>query len=135
MIRRAFRPRVLVYTGILLLITVAVMVSLYLRTPLKVDVIRDRGALARMVEKGRIENVFRLQVMNATEHTQRYRISVSGLPDSRARRAARSAAWRAGPEKSVVVRIGPQAFMLRSPCCGSLGPVARPRGRRRLRRG
>jgi cytochrome c oxidase accessory protein FixG len=81
MIRRAFRPRVLVYTGILLLITVAVMVSLYLRTPLKVDVIRDRGALARMVEKGRIENVFRLQVMNATESTQRYRISVSGLPD------------------------------------------------------
>ncbi|WP_409559679.1 cytochrome c oxidase accessory protein CcoG [Hydrogenophaga sp.] len=80
MVRRAFRPRVLVYTGILLLITVAVMVSLYLRTPLKVDVIRDRGALARMVEKGRIENVFRLQVMNATEHTQRYRISVSGLP-------------------------------------------------------
>ncbi len=81
MIRRAFRPRVLVYSGILLLITMAVMVSLYLRTPLKVDVIRDRGALARMVEKGRIENVFRLQVMNATEHTQRYRITVSGLPD------------------------------------------------------
>ncbi len=80
MIRRAFRPRVLVYTSVLMLITVAVMVSLYLRTPLKVDVIRDRGALARMVEKGRIENVFRLQVMNATEFTQRYRIAVSGLP-------------------------------------------------------
>jgi len=80
MIRRAFRPRVLVYTGILLLITTAVMVSLYLRTPLKVDVIRDRGALARMVEQGRIENVFRLQVMNATESKQRYAISVSGLP-------------------------------------------------------
>ena len=80
MVRRAFRPRVLVYTSILGLITLAVVVSLYLRTPLKVDVIRDRGALARMVEKGRVENVFRLQVMNATEHTQRYRISVSGLP-------------------------------------------------------
>ncbi|MBA4214413.1 MAG: cytochrome c oxidase accessory protein CcoG [Polaromonas sp.] len=80
MIRRAFRPRVLVYSGILTLITLAVMVSLYLRTPLKVDVIRDRGALARMVEQGRIENVFRLQIMNATESTQRYVISVSGLP-------------------------------------------------------
>ena len=80
MIRRALRPRVLVYSAILLAITLAVMVSLYLRTPLKVDVIRDRGALARMVEKGRIENVFRLQVMNATESTQRYRIEVSGLP-------------------------------------------------------
>ncbi len=80
MVRRAFRPRVLVYSSILTLITLAVMVSLYLRTPLKVDVIRDRGALARMVEQGRIENVFRLQIMNATESTQRYTISVSGLP-------------------------------------------------------
>jgi polyferredoxin len=74
------RPRVLVYTGILLAITLAVMVSLFLRKPLKVDVIRDRGALARMVEQGRIENVFRLQVMNATERAQRYVIGVSGLP-------------------------------------------------------
>jgi polyferredoxin len=71
---------VLVYSGILLAITLAVFVSLYLRTPLKVDVIRDRGALARMVEQGRIENVYRLQIMNATEDTQRYIISVSGLP-------------------------------------------------------
>lgn len=80
MLRRALRPRVLVYSAILLAITVAVFTSLALRTPLKVDVIRDRGALARMVEQGRIENVFRLQVMNATESTQRYQIGVSGLP-------------------------------------------------------
>ena len=80
MLRRALRPRVLVYSGILLLITVAVMVSLFMRTPLKVDVIRDRGALARMVEQRRIENVFRLQIMNATESPQRYVITVSGLP-------------------------------------------------------
>lgn len=80
MIRRALRPRVLVYSGILLAITLAVMISLVTRTPLRVDVIRDRGALAREVEQGRIENVFRLQVMNATESTQRYVITVGGLP-------------------------------------------------------
>lgn len=80
MLRRAFRPRVLVYSGILLAITLAVMTSLVTRTPLRVDVIRDRGALAREVEQGRIENVFRLQVMNATESTQRYVITVDGLP-------------------------------------------------------
>jgi len=80
MLRHVFRPRVLVYGGILLAITAAVFISLYLRTPLKVDVIRDRGALARMVEQGRIENVFRLQLMNATEFTQRYDLEVEGLP-------------------------------------------------------
>jgi len=70
----------LAYSAVLLGITVAVGVSLFMRTPLRVDVIRDRGALARQVEQGRIENVFRLQVMNATEETQRYTITVSGLP-------------------------------------------------------
>ncbi len=80
MLRRALRPRVLIYTAILGAITLVVGLSLFMRTPLKVDVIRDRGALARMVEQGRIENVFRLQIMNATESTQRYAISVSGLP-------------------------------------------------------
>ena len=80
MIKRAMRPRVLVYTGILLAICVAVAVSLFMRTPLKVDVIRDRGAIARMVEQGRIENVFRLQAMNATEQVQQLEVSVDGLP-------------------------------------------------------
>jgi len=80
MLKRALRPRVLVYSAILLTITAAVGVSLYLRTPLRVDVMRDRGTLARMVEQGRIENVYRLQIMNATEQTQRYAINVSGLP-------------------------------------------------------
>ena len=79
MIKRGLRPRVLVYTGILMAITVAVMISLFMRVPLKVDVIRDRGALAVMLEHGRIENVYRLQVMNATESAQRYALSVKGL--------------------------------------------------------
>ncbi|MEY5098561.1 MAG: hypothetical protein RJA36_1280 [Pseudomonadota bacterium] len=79
MVQRALRPRVLVYSGILLAICAALAVSLYLRTPLKVDVIRDRGALARMVEAGRIENVFRLQLMNATESAQRFEVAVQGM--------------------------------------------------------
>lgn len=83
MIRRAFRPRVLVYTSILAGICVALGISLYLRVPLKVDVIRDRGALARIVDQGYVENIYRLQVMNATESTQRYSISVEGLPGLR----------------------------------------------------
>jgi polyferredoxin len=56
------------------------MVSLALRTPLKVDVVRDRASLARIVAGGRLENVYRLQVMNATEQPQRYRLTADGLP-------------------------------------------------------
>jgi cytochrome c oxidase accessory protein FixG len=77
---RVLRPRVLVYSGILLLVCVGLAASIYLRHPFKVDVVRDRGTLARLVEDGAIENGYRLQLMNATEQTQRYRVTVSGLP-------------------------------------------------------
>lgn len=78
--RHVFRPRVVIYTLILTAVSVALLVSLALRTPLKVDVIRDRGVMARIVSGGMIENVYRLQVMNATESEQHYKISVNGLP-------------------------------------------------------
>ena len=42
--------------------------------------VRDRGALSSIVAGGKLENVYRLQVMNATEQPQRYRITASGLP-------------------------------------------------------
>jgi cytochrome c oxidase accessory protein FixG len=81
--RRVFRPRVLVYTAILLSIITALVVAVALRTPLKVDVIRDRAALAREViddqGRARVENVYRLQVMNTTETARSYAIRVSGL--------------------------------------------------------
>jgi len=78
--RHVFRPRVLVYTSILAGVCIAMLVSLALRTPFKVDVVRDRGVMARIVSGGMIENVYRLQIMNATESEQHYRITVSGLP-------------------------------------------------------
>ncbi|MGE5713841.1 MAG: cytochrome c oxidase accessory protein CcoG, partial [Betaproteobacteria bacterium] len=74
------RPRVLVYAGILAAVTAALFIAVGLRVPLKVDVIRDRGALAREAEDGRIENTFRLQVMNTSERGQAYALSASGLP-------------------------------------------------------
>ena len=73
------RPRTLVYGAILGAIVVAFAGALALRVPLKVDVIRDRGALGRIVEDGMVENVYRLQVMNTQEKFLRYRISVSGI--------------------------------------------------------
>ena len=78
--RRVLRPRVLVYATVLLAISLGLAVSLALRTPFKVDVVRDRGAMARIVAGGAVENVYRLQIMNATESHQRFAIGASGLP-------------------------------------------------------
>ena len=77
--RRVVRPRVLIYSTVLLAVTSAVLGSLLLRTPFKVDVVRDRGSIARRVDAGRIENVYRLQVMNASDHRQSYTLQVEGI--------------------------------------------------------
>jgi len=79
MLARVFRPRILIYGAILAVISVALLASLTARSPFKVDVVRDRGALARVVGEGHVENVYRLQLMNATEHAQHLRIRVEGL--------------------------------------------------------
>jgi polyferredoxin len=54
--------------------------ALYLRVPLKVDIVRDRASLVREVEGGRIENVYRIQLMNTQEIPHTFRIAASGLP-------------------------------------------------------
>ena len=82
-VRRVFRPRVLIYAAVLVSIVTALVVAVALRTPLKVDVIRDRAALAREVidtqGRARVENVYRLQVMNTTERGRTYAVRVTGL--------------------------------------------------------
>ena len=78
--QRLMRPRIQIYTMILAAVTIGLLVSLSLRTPFKVDVVRDRSTLSRITEYGTLENVYRLQIMNAAETQQTYRLSVKGLP-------------------------------------------------------
>lgn len=74
------RPRILLYTVILIVISILTAWFLAHRIPLKVDIIRDRSTLAREADDGQIENVFTLQIMNTEERAHRYKISVDGLP-------------------------------------------------------
>jgi cytochrome c oxidase accessory protein FixG len=73
------RPRIIVYTTILIGIVLALIWGIAHKADLRVNVIRDRGVLAREVEGGQIENVYRLQVMNVTEHAHHYEITVAGM--------------------------------------------------------
>jgi len=79
--KRLLRPRVLIYWGILLAIAVAFVVSLSTRTPLRMDIIRDRGALGREVAGGIIENVYRLQFINTSESEVVLSLSAQGMPE------------------------------------------------------
>ena len=77
--RRVARPRILVYSLILAAVAAGFVTTVVLRAPFKADIVRDRGTLARLVAGGRIENVYRVQLMNGTEEKQRFRITVEGL--------------------------------------------------------
>lgn len=79
MLRSVLRPRVLVYSTLLLLAVLGLALSLMWRPPLRVDVVRDRAVMARWVDGGDIENVYRLQLMNATEMASTYRVRAEGL--------------------------------------------------------
>ena len=76
-----FRPRVMIYIGIMSVLMMAFVVSLFLRNPLRMDVMRDRGALAREVDGTMIENIYRLQIMNSSENPMRVKIQATGLPN------------------------------------------------------
>jgi cytochrome c oxidase accessory protein FixG len=79
-LKRTLRPRVVVYTAILWTVILGAGAALWLRVPLKVDVIRDRGSLSREVEGGMVENVYRLQIMNASEQPRVFHVQAAGLP-------------------------------------------------------
>jgi len=81
LLRHIFRPRIMLYTTVLWAIIIATAVSLYLRNPLKLDIIRDRSVLFREAQDGRIENLYKLRIMNTSEHRRRVQISAEGLPD------------------------------------------------------
>ena len=77
MFRRAFRPRVLVYTTVVWALIAAMAVAISERDDLRVDVIRDRSVNYRLGEDGMIENLYRLNLMNASEHPLQVQIGLT----------------------------------------------------------
>ncbi len=78
MLRRVWRPRVLIYGVLLLVLGSGFVWSLSQRTDFRADLGRDRGSLARMTGPGNVENTYSLHITNNGERAHRYRIQVSG---------------------------------------------------------
>lgn len=92
---RVMRPRVVVY-GLLLAVVMALTVVAFAARPeVRVNVMRDRSVMARWVEQGAVENVYSLQLMNASDR-----------------------------ERSVLIRAEPaQLVGLQAPIVVTLGPA------------
>jgi cytochrome c oxidase accessory protein FixG len=77
---RVLRPRVVVYATLLTVLCGGFVTALLLRTPLDLDVIRDRNALYRESRPGYIENVYTLRIINKDSARHSYRVQAEGLP-------------------------------------------------------
>ena len=75
-----FRPRVFVYSAILLGLIIAMMWSLIMRVPVGVDITRDRNILYREAANGDLENVFMVKIMNQDRKGHSFVISIDGMP-------------------------------------------------------
>jgi len=76
--QRVLRPRVLVYATLLVALAVGFAVGIVQRSPLIVDVIRDRNALYRADADGSIENAYTLRIVNKDGAPHVFRIRVDG---------------------------------------------------------
>ena len=75
---RVLRPRIFLYGTLLLALLLGFAWGVTHRSPLIVEVLRDRNALYRVAEDGLVENVYTLKLINKTLQPQRYRIALDG---------------------------------------------------------
>ncbi|MEK8053058.1 cytochrome c oxidase accessory protein CcoG [Ideonella sp. DXS22W] len=69
-----WRPRVAVYAGGLVLLAGALVWGWVQRPELRLNAMRDRSVIARPVADGAVENLYRLQVLNASMQPRRLQV-------------------------------------------------------------
>jgi polyferredoxin len=76
---KLLRPRIVIYATILSVVFIALVVAIYNRVPVELDIIRDRNSLFREIKGGLVENIYNLRIANMSTEKQRYQIQVSGI--------------------------------------------------------
>jgi cytochrome c oxidase accessory protein FixG len=107
---RLLRPRMLIYGTILALLALGFLVALALRSPVGLDVIRDRNSLYRLLDDGRVENVYTLKVLNKSERERQFALAVSGAGTLSIDPAAPAISVGPGEVLPVVVRVRRDAY-------------------------
>ncbi len=74
-----FRPRTILYISLFIGLILTFVFLVMTRTPLDVNVIRDRNNLYSESFNGDIENTFKLKILNMSQITNRYKLTISGI--------------------------------------------------------
>jgi len=111
-----FRPRIFVYAIILAAIAIGSFYAILDRSPIALDVIRDRNSLFRETNEGLIENVYILKVINMDKNDHEYSLSVTGISGLNLQMDAFDIMVKSGEvvELPVRVNIDPESLEERS---------------------
>lgn len=103
--QRLLRPRVSIYTAILLALCLALVTAVLVRVPLRLEVLHDRNQLYRDSGDGRIENVYTLKITNMDRRPHRYRIDVRGIDNAQLALDGSEIVIEAGQSVSMPARV------------------------------
>ena len=76
---KVLRPKLVGYFLVLVVVCGAFMVNLAIRSPLELDIIRDRGALYRETPEGLVENTYTLGIINKSQQPKTLVLTVTGI--------------------------------------------------------
>ncbi|VAW55135.1 Type cbb3 cytochrome oxidase biogenesis protein CcoG, involved in Cu oxidation [hydrothermal vent metagenome] len=107
------RPRMIVYALILISITLGAFYSILTRTPIGIDVIRDRNSLYRETDDGLIENVYIVKLLNMDKQDHIYGLTVAGIPELILKKDTAEIVVKSGEVIELPVRVQVDAYNLK----------------------
>jgi cytochrome c oxidase accessory protein FixG len=99
------RPRTIIYGSLLALLIGGFTFAVASRDLLELDVLRDRNALYRTLDDGRIENVYTVRLVNKDTAAHEMTLRVAGLRDAELDMDAASVRIEGGAVVSVPMRL------------------------------
>ncbi len=99
------RPRMMVYAALLLVLIGALVTSMSMRTPIILDVIRDRNALYRELPGDIIENTYTIKLINQSNDSREFQLSVVGVTGISLNGVAETTVVAGGGVLSLPVRV------------------------------
>ncbi len=107
------QPRMILYALILIGITAGAFYSIATRTPIGMDVIRDRNSLYRETNEGLIENVYIIKVLNMDKQDHSYTLTVDGIAELILKKDASEIVVKSGDVVELPVRVQVDAYNLK----------------------
>mgnify|MGYP000138515751 CR=1 FL=1 len=82
---RIVRPRTIIYSALLVIVSVIMLYSLLNRSQIDVNILRDRNPLFVQLSSGDIRNGYTIKIMNKSEGIQQYSIEADGVENMNVR--------------------------------------------------